>query len=62
MDEFGTSLDQALDDHIFLAEREKERLRMSLSMRSVAPSSGEESFADRAARQKSLPAHGHELL
>ena len=61
MDEFGTSLDQALDDHIFLAEREKERLRMSLSMRSVAPS-GEESFADRAARQKSLPAHGHELL
>ena len=61
MDEFGTSLDQALDDHIFLAEREKERLRMSLSMRYVAPS-GEESFADRAARQKSLPTHGHELL
>ena len=62
LDEFGTSLDQALDDHILLAEREKERLRMSLSMHSAAAVSGEESFEDRAARQRRFPAHGHELL
>ena len=53
LDELGTSLDQALDDHILHAEREKERLRMTLSASSLS--------REENARQTS-PVRGHELL